>query len=105
MNPTTIKIVAGCVVLVVVSVIVVGRGYLGNAPAPVMSALIATPAVIHTSDWYLAHRDVLKVDEQRCVGDAASIAPAACQNVSEAVSEIDNSNFQTLLQQDQNSNK
>ena len=105
MNATTIKIITGCAVLAVGVVAVVGIGHFGSSPAPVMPVVVVAPEVIHTTDWYLAHRDVLTLDEQRCVGNASSISPAACQNVREAVSEVDNNNFQNLLQQEKNSNK
>jgi hypothetical protein len=104
MNAMTIKIIGGCAALVVVVIAVVGIRSGGNGMAPSNSSAVVVPETIHTSDWYLAHQDVLKVDEQRCVGNASTISPAACQNVKEAVGEIDNSNFQTLLQQDQKSN-
>lgn len=104
MNAMTIKIIGGCAALAVVVIALVGIKDGRNATAPSGSTVVVTPEKIHSSDWYLAHRDVLKVDEQRCVGNASTISAEACQNVKEAVGEIDNSNFQTLLQQDQKSN-
>lgn len=38
------------------------------------------PAEVHTANWYVAHPDILKQDEMRCAGDAATISQAACQN-------------------------
>jgi hypothetical protein len=54
------------------------------------SALIAivTPEAIHTADWYVGHPDVLKQDEGRCAGDAATISQAACQNVDSADNQL-----------------
>ena len=43
-----------------------------------------TPPVVHTAAWYVAHPDVLKANEKRCAGDAASIPQAGCQNASAA---------------------
>lgn len=103
MNLLTIKIMTGCAAIAIGVVAVVGIGHFGRSPSPATPAVVVIPEVIHTADWYLAHRDVLKVDEQRCAGDAANISPAACQNVREAVSEVDNNNFQNLLQQEKNS--
>jgi hypothetical protein len=37
-------------------------------------------AEVHTASWYVAHPDILKQDEMRCAGDAATISRAACQN-------------------------
>ena len=42
------------------------------------------PQAVHTADWYVAHPDVLKADDARCGGDAASIPQAACQNAASA---------------------
>jgi hypothetical protein len=104
MNAMTIKIIGGCAAFAVVVIALVGIKDGRNATAPSDSTVVVAPEKIHSSDWYLAHRDVLKVDEQRCVGNASTISAAACQNVKEAVGELDNSNFQSLLQQDQKSN-
>ena len=38
----------------------------------------------HTADWYVAHPDILKTDDAKCGGDAASIPLAACQNAATA---------------------
>lgn len=34
-----------------------------------------------TAAWYESHPDVMKADEQKCAGDAASISRDQCQNV------------------------
>ncbi|MBU6418765.1 MAG: hypothetical protein KGQ79_03460 [Proteobacteria bacterium] len=39
---------------------------------------------VHTAAWYVTHPDVLRQDEKRCAGDAASISPAACENAQSA---------------------
>jgi hypothetical protein len=59
-----------------------------NTPKP--AALVAIPqsSEVHTADWYVAHADVLHQDGQRCAGDAATISPAACQNVASAESRL-----------------
>jgi hypothetical protein len=46
---------------------------------------LAPPAqTVHTADWYVAHPDILKADDARCGGDAASIPQAECQNAATA---------------------
>jgi hypothetical protein len=46
------------------------------------------PPAIHSAAWYVAHPEVLKVDEQRCAGDASAMTPAACQNVASADTQL-----------------
>jgi hypothetical protein len=46
------------------------------------------PPTIHSAEWYVAHPDVLKVDEQRCAGDASAMTLAACQNVASADTQL-----------------
>lgn len=41
----------------------------------------APPQANRTAEWYEAHPDALKADEQKCAGDAASISRDQCQNV------------------------
>lgn len=42
----------------------------------------STPAQVNrTAEWYEAHPDALKADEQKCAGDAASISRDQCQNI------------------------
>jgi hypothetical protein len=48
------------------------------------SSAVLPPQTVHTADWYVAHPDVLKADDARCGGDAASIPQAACQNAATA---------------------
>jgi hypothetical protein len=110
MHALTMKIITGCAAVAVGVVALVSVERFVRAPSPstpsaVAPAVIVPHEVIHTSAWYLAHRDALKVDEGRCAGDAASIAPLACRNVNEAVQDVDQANVQNLLQQDLNSSK
>lgn len=42
------------------------------------------PTAVHTAKWYVAHPTVLKQDEMRCAGNAATISQASCQNISSA---------------------
>jgi hypothetical protein len=103
MNALTIKIITGCAAIAIGVIAIVGLGYFRKFHPPSISVVVTTPEVIHAADWYLVHRDALKVDEQRCAGNASNISPAACQNVRDAVSEVDYSNFQNLLQQEKTS--
>jgi hypothetical protein len=64
-----------------------GRSFKTTATQPGIS-LIAPAATVHTADWYVAHPTVAKEDEERCGDDAASISPAACQNVESAEQEL-----------------
>jgi hypothetical protein len=48
------------------------------------SSAVPPPKIVHTADWYVAHPDVLKADDARCGGDAASIPQTACQNAATA---------------------
>jgi hypothetical protein len=49
---------------------------------------IVAPEAVHTADWYVGHPSILKQDEGRCAGDAATISQAACQNVDSADNEL-----------------
>lgn len=63
------------------------------------SPLLITPpaaAPVHTADWYVAHPAVLKADSARCGGNAASLSPAACQNVAAAEEQLAPSQLQSL---------
>ena len=46
------------------------------------------PPIVHSAAWYVAHPDVLKTDEQRCAGDAATMTQAACQNAASADAQL-----------------
>jgi hypothetical protein len=66
-----------------------------QSPHPISSALAPpafeatdVPPIAHTVAWYMAHPDILKRDEQRCAGDAATISQAACQNVASADAQV-----------------
>ena len=103
MKPLTIKIIAGCGMALGIAMVII-IGHLGRTPTSNAPYMAVTPEVVHTSDWYLAHRDVLAADEKSCAGDAASISPVACQNVNNAVSQINYSNVQNMLNQAATSN-
>ncbi len=63
------------------AIIIVNRTNHSPVPASVSINVPAPPSeTVHTADWYVAHPDVLKVDDARCGGDAASIPQTACQN-------------------------
>ena len=62
-----------------------------HKPAATQQIVVGTPPslpVIHSAEWYVAHPDVLKVDEQRCAGNAATIPQAACQNAASADAQL-----------------
>jgi hypothetical protein len=61
---------------------------------------IIAPETVHTADWYVGHPDVLKQDEGRCAGDAATISQAACQNVDSADNQLGVSEMQRAAAQD-----
>jgi len=53
-----------------------------TSPTYVLSLI--KPADVHTANWYVTHPNVLKQDERRCAGDAATISRASCQNADSA---------------------
>lgn len=67
-----------------VAIIIVNHTSRPQLPASVSTNALLPAEIVHTADWYVAHPDVLKTDEARCGGDAASIPLAACQNVATA---------------------
>jgi hypothetical protein len=99
MTPQTTKI-AVVVILSAGAGAVVGISHLGRpshapTPSPQETVTAPSPVIVHTAAWYVAHPDILKQDEQRCAGDAASLPQAACQNAASAdfqISEIDMKN-------------
>lgn len=104
MSPITTKVLVCCGIATgVAAVIIIGHVGIGQHSKP--AVVIVAPETVHTSDWYLAHRDILAADEKRCAGDAASISPAACQNVATAAKEVDSDNVMNALQQAASSKK
>jgi hypothetical protein len=85
----TIKAVAAVLVIAAGagSVVVISHER-GESATP--QALLPNPPAetIHTAAWYVAHPDILKQDEARCAGDAATMPQAACQNADSADSTI-----------------
>ena len=86
--------VAGKIAIAVV-LMLIGSGlavYIRNRPADVAksAALEAAPPppIAHSAAWYVAHPDVLREDEKRCAGDAATILCAACQNIASADAQL-----------------
>ena len=78
-------------IILSITLILIGSGvviYLGhesnNIGQPTTLELAPQSSGAHTADWYVAHPDVLHQDEKRCAGDAATMSPAACQNVTSA---------------------
>ena len=64
--------------------VVIAVDHTGHPAGTSVGSIPAPPPVVHTADWYVAHPDVLKEDDARCAGDAASIPQAACQNAATA---------------------
>jgi hypothetical protein len=88
------RLVAGKIAIAVV-VMLIGSSlvvYIRNRPADIAkpAALEAAPPppIAHSAAWYVAHPDVLRKDEQRCAGDAATILRAACQNIASADAQL-----------------
>jgi hypothetical protein len=104
MSPIATKVaVLSGIIVAVAAVVVIGRvGLRQHATTPIVTVV---PETIHTADWYLAHRDVLAIDEKRCERDAASIPMAACENVAAAVKDVDTDNAMNALQQAATSKK
>jgi len=53
------------------------------------------PSQIHSAEWYVKHPNILKQDEQRCAGDAATMTPAGCQNVASADAQLAGADYAT----------
>jgi hypothetical protein len=92
-SPLGIKITIGILVIALGggAVIVIGdQGRSSNTIGPGAPgvSLVVPPEPVHTAAWYVAHPDNAKQDEDRCGGDAASISPAACQNVASAEQQL-----------------
>jgi hypothetical protein len=82
---STSKIVIVVVLMLVGGGAVLYLGHRGNQNGqPAAFEIAPEQSAVHTADWYVAHPDVLHQDEKRCAGDAATLSPAACQNVASA---------------------
>jgi hypothetical protein len=106
-NALTMKIgIAVVVIAAAGGTVFAFHGGEGSSPG-VPSAVIAIipPDTVHTADWYVAHPDVLKQDEGRCAGDAATISQASCQNVASADNQIGIVEMQKAAAQDGSSGK
>ncbi len=78
-HPLSMKIGAGAIaVALAAGVLIVVENHRRQMP------LIPAPQTVHTADWYVAHPDILKADDARCGGNAASIPQTACQNAATA---------------------
>ena len=84
---------AGLAVLACGAGAVIYIGHHNQNRAPESITTLPAP-VVHTADWYVAHPDVLKVDEHKCAGDASSMTPAACQNTASADARLSVLQFQ-----------
>jgi hypothetical protein len=66
------------------AIILVERGHQAPSPLP----------VTHTADWYIAHPDVLKLDEAKCIRNDNEISLVNCENVDSADSGLAPSQLQ-----------
>ena len=86
--------------------ILVGGGggalvYENCGPESGLSAgLTVMPQTVHNTSWYVGHPDILRQDEGRCAGDAATISRAACQNVASADNQLGISEMENAAAQD-----
>ncbi len=85
-SPSRLQIIFGVAVIVAAGAVIAGIGYdidlSGSAPSGQTGVPQPAPvAAVHTAGWYVAHPDIAKQDDARCGDDAATISPAACQNV------------------------
>lgn len=70
-------------------------GHQGRRSDEIAMVRSSPPAqIIHTAAWYVAHPDILKQDEARCAGDAATLPQAACQNAYSADGTISESEME-----------
>jgi hypothetical protein len=88
-GPLTAKMAFGVMVLVlgagvVITIPALKRHQNSKALSPASMAIIVPSEIVHSAAWYVAHPAMLKQDETRCAGDAASIPQAACQNADSA---------------------
>ena len=78
--------IAGAGIAAVLVIVIAGHEGKSSGAAPVSTNQIfgTSGQIVHTADWYVAHPDMLKRDDAKCGGDAASISQAACQNAATA---------------------
>jgi len=93
MKPTTTQLSIGLLVILAGGGCVgvmseVSHSHQTSTSEPVVIIQPTPPSTIHSAEWYVAHPDVLKVDERRCAGDASTMTPAACQNVASADTQL-----------------
>jgi hypothetical protein len=106
-NALAIKIAIACVVITAGS----GSALLiyednGASVGPASAGIaIIQPEAVHSTAWYVGHPDVLKKDEGRCAGDAATISQSACQNVDSADNQIGINEMEKASAQDGSSGK
>jgi len=107
MNTLTMKIAITCLVITAGS----GSALLiyqdkGASVGPSSAGIaIVQPEAVHSTAWYVGHPDILKQDEGRCAGDAATISRSACQNVDSADNQLGVIEMQKAAAQDGSSDK
>lgn len=89
--PSRLQIIIGLAVIIAGTGVIIGvdfnlRSSRNAAPGQVGRSIPA--AAVHTASWYVAHPAIAKSDEARCGDNAASISPAACQNVESAEEQL-----------------
>jgi hypothetical protein len=87
------KITIGTIILLggggaVILISTMGPFHKPAATQQIVVGMPPSPPVIHSAEWYVAHPDVLQVDEQRCAGNATTIPQAACQNAASADAQL-----------------
>ncbi|MCU4162115.1 hypothetical protein AiwAL_18845 [Acidiphilium sp. AL] len=91
MYPSRLQIIIGAVVIIAAGGVTIGIDYdmrlSGNAISG-QAGISAPAAAVHTASWYVAHPAIAKRDETNCGDNAASISPAACQNIESAEEQL-----------------
>lgn len=92
-TPTPTKIAIGAIIILagggaVVLLSDLEPSHKAGPAASLVVSPVPPPTVVHSAAWYVTHPDVLKADEQRCAGDAATMTQAACQNIASADAQL-----------------
>ncbi len=91
MYPSRLQMIIGMAVIVSAGGVIIGVDYNRHQSinaASGQTGLSVPVAVVHTASWYVAHPTIAKRDETICGDNAASISPAACQNVESAEEQL-----------------
>jgi len=88
-----LQVIFGVAVIVAAGGVITKVGYDMHLSGSASSRPTGVPqpasiAAVHTAGWYVAHPDIAKEDDARCGDNAATISPAACQNVESAEEQL-----------------